>query len=212
MLVLGVDTSSAAITVALAEVTGDGVTAVAAREVVNPKGHGELLSPTIADCLAAASCVPRDIGAVVAGVGPGPYTGLRVGLVTAAGFADALGVPTYAVCSLDAIGGGARLVVTDARRKEVYWARYDAAGARVAGPGVDRPHEVAPEPVVVGAGARLYPEVFTATAGPDYPDPVTLIRLAADRVTAGAPSEPLTPLYLRHPDAAVPNAPKTVSQ
>src|SRR5690348_18492841 len=102
---------------------------------VNAKAHGELLAPSIADCLDEAGASPRDLGAIVAGLGPGPFTGLRVGLVTAAAMADALQVPSYGVCSLDAIAGAITdgselLVATDARRKEVYWAAY-RDGARI---------------------------------------------------------------------------------
>lgn len=211
MLVLALDTSSAAVTVALGDVGAD-VRARARQTVVNAKGHGELLAPTIAACFAEAGARPADLRAVVAGLGPGPYTGLRVGLVTAAAIADACGVPTYGVCSLDAIGSGERLVVTDARRKEVYWARYDAAGVRVDGPHVDKPADVPRAGAYAGSGTRLYPEVFAAPLDADYPDPVVLIALARDRIAGGAPSEALTPLYLRHPDAVVPGAPKQVRQ
>lgn len=208
MLVLALDTSSAAISVALA-VVEDAVDVRAQRQVVNPRGHGELLSPTIATALDEARVTPRDLGAIVAGVGPGPYTGLRVGLITAAAMADTLGIPTYGVCSLDGIAG-APLVVTDARRKEVYWARYDAAGNRVEGPFVDRPADVPHAENATGVAVRLYPDVFGEPLGDDYPDPVRLIARARDRIVASTPSEPLTPLYLRHPDAVVPGAPKPV--
>src|SRR5690348_5025890 len=83
-----------------------------------------------------------DLDAVVTGLGPGPFPGLRVGVVTAAALGDARGLPVVGVCSLDAVGSGARTVVTDARRKEVYWATYDAEGVRVDGPGVVRPEEL----------------------------------------------------------------------
>jgi tRNA threonylcarbamoyl adenosine modification protein YeaZ len=231
VLVLALDTSSAAISVAVAEVHGtprptspDADTSwgqtmahIVRRSVVNPRGHGELLSPTIAAALDEAGATPRDLGAIVAGVGPGPYTGLRVGLVSAAAMADALGIPTYGVCSLDGYyvshpGKPDTIVVTDARRKEVYWARYDAAGNRVEGPFVDRPADVPDAGAATGAGARLYPEIFGEPVGDDYPDPVRLMELARGRIVASAPSEPLTPLYLRHPDAVVPGAPKTVRQ
>ena len=210
MLVLGLDTSSAAISAAVAEVT-DTLDALARRQVINPRGHGELLAPTIAAVLADVGRTPADVGALVVGIGPGPYTGLRVGLVTAAAIADALRIPVYGVCSLDGISGG-ELVVTDARRKEVYWARYDADGARVEGPFVDAPADVPPAATVTGAGARLYPDAFGEPAGGEYPDPVALIARARERITGRAASELLTPLYLRHPDAVPPNAPKTVRQ
>jgi tRNA threonylcarbamoyl adenosine modification protein YeaZ len=211
VLVLGLDTSSAAISVAVATVDGDGVRALASRQVVNPKGHGELLAPTIDATLADAGVRPAHLAAVVAGIGPGPYTGLRVGLVTAAALADALGIPAYGVCSLDAIEG-APLVVTDARRREVYWARYDAHGVRVEGPFVDRPADVPAAEGATGAGARLYAHVFGEPLGADYPDPVVLITRACQRILDAAASDPLIPLYLRHPDAVVPGAPKSVRQ
>jgi tRNA threonylcarbamoyl adenosine modification protein YeaZ len=152
-------------------------------------------------------------------VGPGPFTGLRIGLVTAAALADALGLPTYGVCSLDAIAHaaprppGRLLVATDARRREVYWATYGPGAARLTGPSVDRPADVPTDSCssARGAGAEIYREELAMTAGePKYPPAVALAALAADRVIAGAPSEVLTPLYLRRPDATVPAAAKPV--
>lgn len=220
MLVLAIDTSSAAITAAVIDVSVEASVDVevrAERVTLNPRGHGEFLAPGIADCLASAGAGPADLRAIVAGTGPGPYTGLRVGLVTAAVMSDVLGVPAYGVCSLDAIAGAVErtaplLVATDARRKEVYWARY-VDGLRVDGPVVSRPADV---PVdageMAGAGARLYADVLALPmTGPDHPSVAALARLAADRVRAGAPSEPLTPLYLRRPDAVVPGAAKSVT-
>jgi tRNA A37 threonylcarbamoyladenosine modification protein TsaB len=106
-------------------------------------------------------------------------------------------------------------VASDARRKEVYWARYDAAGQRVDGPSVDRPADVPTDGVaaMAGAGAELYADVLGLLhTGRLAPDPVRLVALARDRIQSGALAEPLTPLYLRHPDAVVPGAPKPVSQ
>jgi tRNA threonylcarbamoyl adenosine modification protein YeaZ len=212
VLVLAIDTSSPAVTAAL--VTTDGEV-VAVRSELAARGHGELLAPSIAECLAAGAAP----AAVVAGLGPGPYTGLRVGLVTVAAFAHARGIPAYGVCSLDAIesgGSGDTVVVTDARRREVYWARY-RAGVRVEGPHVAHPHEVPVDGVanLAGAALDLYPDVWPAelTRLPHrYPDPAALVRLARDRILSGADPEPLAPLYLRRPDAVVPGAPKHVSQ
>ena len=154
---------------------------------------------------------------MVAGLGPGPFTGLRVGLVTAAAIADALGIPAYGVCSLDglAVAPGRLLVATDARRREVYRAVYDD-GARVLGPEVDRPAELAARGLGVtaaaGAGARMYADVLgVPLTGPDGPDPVALAARTADRVLSGAPGDPLTPLYLRRPDAVEPGRPKAVT-
>ncbi len=216
MLVLVIDTSSAAVTAAVLEVSS-GLAVRAERVTVNARGHGELLAPSIAACLTEAGVRPDGLTAIVAGVGPGPFTGLRVGLVTAAVLGETLDIPTYGVCSLDAIGAAcaedqALLVATDARRKEVYWARYDS-GVRVADPDVSRPADVPVEGLtaVAGAGAALYD--FGLTVRPLlYPPAAELGRCATERLLAGAPCEPLTPLYLRRPDAVASATSKRVTQ
>jgi tRNA threonylcarbamoyl adenosine modification protein YeaZ len=219
VLLLVVDTSTAAVTAAVIELIDDDPRLLAVRAPHDARGHGELLAPSIAAALDDASADIGDIGALVAGLGPGPFTGLRVGLVTAAVIADVRGVPVYGVCSLDGIGAALPdaenlLVATDARRREVYWARYER-GQQVHGPGVARPAEVDLTGVtaVAGPGAELYAEAWPDLPRHEiFPDPVALVRVARDRIAAGAPSDPLTPLYLRRPDATVPAAPKPVSQ
>jgi tRNA threonylcarbamoyl adenosine modification protein YeaZ len=217
VLALAIDTSSAAVTAAVVRVDGD-VRALAQRVTVDARAHGERLAPSIAECLAEAGAEPVDLDAIVAGVGPGPFTGLRVGLVTAAAMADALDIPAYGVCSLDAIAAAVPservLVAADARRREVFWARY-VDGTRVEGPDVARPADVSTvdSAAMAGAGARLYADVLgLPLLDVDYPDPTALVRLAARRIREPAPSEPLTPLYLRRPDTAEPHRPKAVSQ
>jgi tRNA threonylcarbamoyl adenosine modification protein YeaZ len=170
VLVLALDTSSAAVTAGIMAVSDTQLAPVAERTELNPRGHSELLTPNITGCLDDAGARPADIDAIVAGTGPGPFTGLRVGLVTAAALADTLGIPAYGVCSLDAIGDLARdepelLVVTDARRKEVYWARY-THGARTDGPHVSKPADVLFDGVTALAGAanEMYLDVW-----PDMP-------------------------------------------
>ena len=146
-MLLAFDTATPAVTVAL----HDGTHVLAETTAIDARRHGELLAAAIEALLAGAGASRRDITAVVSGTGPGPYTGLRAGLVTARVLGSALGVPVYGVCSLDVIaadaaaaaGGREFVVATDARRREVYWARYDAAGARLAGPDVGRPADVA---------------------------------------------------------------------
>ena len=220
MLVLAIDTSSAAVTAGIMAVSDTVLAPVAEWTELDPRGHSELLTPNIAGCLADADARPADLAAVVAGTGPGPFTGLRVGLVTAAALADTLGIPAYGVCSLDAIGDSARdepelLVVTDARRKEVYWARY-ARGVRQAGPAVANPADVPLDGVtaVAGAANELYAEAWPLLPRrlDRYPAPYSLVRCAAERIRAGAPTGVLTPLYLRRPDAVEPGAPKPVAQ
>jgi tRNA threonylcarbamoyl adenosine modification protein YeaZ len=211
VLVLALDTATPTLVAGLARWSADGVTEVLAeRSVPSGTKHAELLSPAIRGVLADAGLALRDVEAVVTGLGPGPFTGLRVGVVTAAGLADARGLPVVGVCSLDAIGDGARTVVTDARRKEVYWAAYAADGARIDGPGVVRPEDLAADGPYVGDvrfAERLGAPVESAevtTAG--------LLRAAAPQLADPSSAGPLLPLYLRRPDATPPAARKAVSQ
>lgn len=239
MLLLVVDTATPAITAAIASigpptvdgvsaggVSADGVSAggvsidvLASRVTIDARAHGELLAPAIAAVLAEVGKVAADLDAIVAGVGPGPFTGLRVGLVTAASLADALAIPAYGVCTLDAIGArvgpGRVLVATDARRREVYWAVYDA-GLRMGEPSVAKPADLdlpAGVRAAAGDGAHLYAETLglPLLAEPRYPVAHAFAALAAARVLDGAPTEPLTPLYLRRPDATEPGARRPVS-
>ena len=216
MLVLALDTATPASTATLTEVTGGALHGVAEHRTVDPRAHGERLAPAIEAVLTEAGVRPRDLGAIVAGLGPGPFTGLRVGLATAASMGQALAIPTYGVCSLDGIGRAAGpgrvLVATDARRREVYHATY-ADGVRESGPEVARPADV----VVAadrgaGEGVRRYAEIFGLPVEEHllYPPGAALVALAAERIVAGAPSEVLTPLYLRRPDAVEPAGRKPV--
>jgi tRNA threonylcarbamoyl adenosine modification protein YeaZ len=207
VLVLALDTATPASTAAVAEVTGAGMRGLAERREVDTRAHGELLAPAIAETLAEAGLRPADLDAIVAGVGPGPYTGLRVGLATAASMGQALRIPTYGVSTLDALGRAAGpgrvLVATDARRREVYWATY-ADGERTSGLDVGRPAEITVDADrAVGEGALKYSEIFGLPIDERllYPPGMALVALAADRVRARAPGEVLIPLYLRRPDA-----------
>lgn len=153
MLVLALDTSTPAVTAGVcrlesadAEHSAGGaqprVTTLAVRVTEDARAHAELLTPHILECLDSAGITAAELDAVVVGVGPGPFTGLRVGMATAAAFADAIGVPVHGVCSLDGLAARARaagvdgdvVVVTDARRREAYHARYDDDGVRTSGP------------------------------------------------------------------------------
>jgi tRNA threonylcarbamoyl adenosine modification protein YeaZ len=219
VLVLVVDSATPAVTAALAEVSDDAVVVRSQRRAVDARAHGELLAPAVEAVLAEAGARPRDLTAIVAGLGPGPFTGLRVGLVTAASIGQTLDVPTYGVCSLDALGllDGKVLVATDARRREVYWAVYED-GTRLTEPAVDLPATVAGRAaelgvaVAIGEGAHKYAEVLGMAARdePLYPPAAALAALAADRVRAKAPGERLTPLYLRRPDAVAQSVRKPV--
>jgi tRNA threonylcarbamoyl adenosine modification protein YeaZ len=212
VLVLALDTATSTLVAGLAVWSRHGETEVLAERAV-PSGtrHAELLTPAISGVLADAGLTMGDLDVVVTGLGPGPFTGLRVGVVTAAALADARGLPVIGVCSLDSIGSGARTVVTDARRKEIYWATYADDGSRLRGPSVDKPADVTlPEPVVgdpAFAADRLGRPVIPAevtTAG--------LLRAAGPQLADPSSAGPLVPLYLRRPDATPPTAIKAVSQ
>ena len=106
-------------------------------------------------------------------------------------------------------------MATDARRREVYWARYDAASGRLSGPAVTVPADLAPagpdRPPVAGTGPQLYPDLLGEPIEPAYPAAGTLARLAAARLAAGEPVPGAEPVYLRRPDARVPGPPKRVT-
>lgn len=195
-LTLGIDTSTD-VRVGLADETG----VLASRAVTDSRAHAEQLMPLVNATLAEAGRTLHDLGLIVVGVGPGPFTGLRVGVVTAQTLGFALGVPVRGVCSLDAVAaghlvagnpGGEFLAVSDARRREVYWARYDTDGRRVEGPAVSPASEL-PELPVVGPGAGL-------AGGTPSPLDGGILALAGPEL----PEVGLSPLYLRRPDATVP--------
>jgi tRNA threonylcarbamoyl adenosine modification protein YeaZ len=216
VLILGLDTATPAVTVAL----HDGGQPLAQLVTVDAHRHAELLAPAISKVIADAGVARTDLTGIAAGVGPGPYTGLRVGLVTARVLGAALDIPVYGVCSLDVIAADVEatagfLVATDARRREVYWAEYDERGDRVAGPAVNAPAEVPQRGrPTAGEGALLYPSYLPNGIAPTYPAATSLCRMAAAALAAGDTGRllPPEPLYLRRPDAREPSAPKRVSQ
>ena len=206
----------------------DGNRVVSEAFAVDARRHGELLTPMIAKVLADAGASRSDLTAVAVGVGPGPYTGLRVGVVTARVLGAVLGIGVYGVCTLDIIaadvqaGGREFGVATDARRKEVYWARYGPGGERVEGPLVSSASAIpdAATLAVAGTGAQLYPGAFGEVIGPAYPQARTLGQIVARQLGeapgAGAGNPPVQllaaePLYLRRPDAREPGPPKRVT-
>ena len=221
MRLLALDTATSAITAAV----HDGDRVLASRTVPDPRRTTELLAPLLRDVLTEAGTRPEEVTRVAAGTGPGPFTGLRVGLVTARTMAHVNGTTVLGVCSLDALAEAARragargelLVASDARRKEVYWARYSCTEEDVTAidePAVTRPADL-PEVVralpTVGRGPLLYPELLTAAPGPEVldVDAAVLADLAVARLTAGE-DMPAEPLYLRRPDTAAPAPPKSV--
>ncbi len=213
-MLLAFDTATPFVTVAL----HDGEDVVAERRSEQRMKHGEQLAPLIEAVLAGAGIVRQDLTAIAVGTGPGPFTGLRVGLVTARTLAFVLEIPVYGVCSLDVLAveaahgddpvGRDFVVATDARRKEVYLASYDDQGRRLDGPDVLRPADAASDLPVAGEGALLYPDAFPHAHPPVLPSASWLARAVVEELAELHDPEPL---YLRRPDAIAPGAPKRVS-
>ena len=222
MLVLALDTATPAVTAGVVQLTGDRVQQLSARVAHHTRKHAELLMPGVRDAVADAGSTLRDLDAVVVGTGPGPFTGLRVGMVTAAALGDALQVPVHGVCTLDAIARDARhglpdgvlLVVTDARRREVYWAGYRPDGRRVDGPHVEAPavlRDRLPALQAVAAAGAAAAETGLPVVEPAAPSPAALVAMARPALRSGRAAGPLEPLYLRRPDAVEPGPRKQVS-
>jgi tRNA threonylcarbamoyl adenosine modification protein YeaZ len=219
VLLLAFDTATPAVTVALY----DGQRVLAETTTVDARRHGELLAPAIAKVVADAGAEQRDLTAIAVGVGPGPFTGLRVGLVTARVYGRTLDIPVHGVCSLDVLARAAGpaadgrefLAVSDARRKELYWARYAGTGGRLTGPSVDRPADIPADLPVAGQAVSLYPDQLGEPIWPEHLSASVLATLVAEALagTASTPVELLDPepLYLRRPDAQIPGPPKRVT-
>ena len=215
---LALDTSTPTLVTGLVHTLADGSSDATENTVENTRAHNELLMPTIFQLLESSGSELHELTAIVVGCGPGPFSGLRVGMATASGLGHALPVPGYGVCSHDAIAWRAQqasasaeenlLVATDARRRETYWSSY-CCGDRG-----ERP-PVWPAFPSRRAAARVLANPTIATRLPDR-----LRALAQQEEVPAVPSarglvavadfavapQPLTPLYLRRPDAKVPAA------
>ena len=201
-MLLAIDTS-AGISVAVVD-RDAGI--LAERSSDDTRSHAELIGDFIHDCLAESGVAVSALSGIVAGMGPGPFTGLRVGIAAARVFAIGAGKPVIPVVSHDAIAFGLSeplLVVTDARRREVYWSLYsgmDDAGLpiRVGGPNLDKPADLQ-----TPAGYRRL-EAATVSAG-------SLGLLAESLYANKRPFAGSEPLYLRSPDVTPSDGPKRVS-
>lgn len=221
-MLLAIDTSAGT---SVALVDPESRQALAERSTDDSRRHAEVIGPFLAEVLAEAGVTPAEVTGVVAGMGPGPFTGLRVGIAAARTFAAARGVPFLPLVSHDAVAADQRqtdqpqtdqpqtdqrqagpfVVLTDARRREVYWSAYDADGVRIAGPGLAKPADL-DEAIRASRPEAATWERVTAVAIPAW----RLGALAADRLASGARFADDTPLYLRDPDVTMPGAPKRV--
>lgn len=238
-MLLGIDTSGAvSVAVARGELAGDSTDPspeiLAVRSDTRSRHHDEVLLALVEETLQAAGVTRGELTGVVVGRGPGPFTGLRVGLVSARSIASVLGVPLHGLSSLDALAHDALAhealaavpaergpvtvgVALDARRREVYHARYrrevDGEILRIAEPAVDAPAEVAAEltacDLLVGSGTALYPELLPATVELEHVDAGHLLLAASVLAARGEDLTSTEPMYLREPDAAKPTARKS---
>lgn len=208
VVILAIDTS-AGTSVAVVSLDGE---VLARRDTADTMRHAEVVGSAIAGVLADAGISSTDVTLVAGGVGPGPFTGLRVGLAAAAAFATARDIPLLPTVSHDAIARGyydehgpdafatGLRVVTDARRKEVYWSEFagfvDGVPVRIEGPAVAKPENLAAAPVQIDA---------TAVSAVD----LALVALAE---RAAGVSRAFDPLYLRSPDVTMSARPKRVVQ
>lgn len=214
-MILAFDTSTALTSAALV----DGSRVVAERAELDSRRHAEVQAPLLRQVLADAGGDISSVTAIACGVGPGPYTGLRVGIATARALGLAWGLPVIGVCSLDAIAEaaidagvpGAFAVAADARRREVYWATYDSRGDRVDGPLVTRPADIpaaARELAWCGQGATAHAETLgpstvagaVASSSLLYPHAAWLGRRVARLLAAGVTVTPATPTLAAHGD------------
>ena len=233
-MLLGIDTSGAvSVAVARGELAGDSTDPspeiLAVRSDTRSRHHDEVLLALVEETLQAAGVTRGELTGVVVCRGPGPFTGLRVGLVSARSIASVLGVPLHGLSSLDALAHEALAAVPaergpitvgvalDARRREVYHARYrrevDGEILRIAEPAVDAPAEVAAEltacDLLVGYGTALYPELLPATVELEHVDAGHLLLAASALAVRGEDLTSTEPMYLREPDAAKPTARKS---
>ncbi len=230
-MLLGIDTSGAvSVAVARGELTGPAPEVLQVRSDERSRHHDEVLLALIDETLNAAGVERTDLTGVVVGRGPGPFTGLRVGLVSARSIAAVLGVALHGLSSLDALAHQALAelaatrtgpvtvgVALDARRREVYHARYrreeDGTVRRTSEPAVGAPADVAAEltacDLLVGSGTGLYPELLPASADLVHADAGHLLLAAAALTARGEDLTSTEPMYLRAPDAAKPTARKS---
>lgn len=191
-MLLAIDTS-AGTSVAIV----DAGAVLAGADEPGTRRHAEAIGNLLHAVLRDAAVEPREIAGVVAGMGPGPFTGLRVGIAAARAFAFGVGVPVHPVVSHDAIAFGHTervLVVTDARRREVAWSLYEPDVRRLDGP------ELCPRDGF-DAIARRHPGV--PVLAPSTVSAASLGLVAEMLVAAGRPLGSPEPLYLRAPDVTL---------
>jgi tRNA threonylcarbamoyl adenosine modification protein YeaZ len=218
VLLLGLDTATAVTTVALVRSgPGTDVDLLAERSHLDPRRHGEVLPMQIDEVLRESGVKPGNLDAIAVGIGPGAFTGLRVGLATAEALGLALQIPVYGANTLDVLAFATKRpqpfgVLTDARRRELFWATYDSFDGRRSDPVVGTPEAahsaLAGLDVVCPPGT---PEVDGVQMQEgEEPSAVALCLLVLRRLATGSANDLPAPLYLRRPDVMPAAGPKSV--
>lgn len=220
-MILAIDTSSSFTSIAVV----DGYEVCAFAEHDDPRRHAEIISPMLRAVLTDVR--GREFTSIACGIGPGPYTGLRVGIATARALGLAWGIPVVGLCSLDAVAtqyvaeqaaSAPFRVAVDARRSEVYWAAYDQHGHRQEGPLVGRLEDVPDDGLVWVGPVGVHPDARWIARRVDrlLSDGVAIRAVDIDldihgadgtstsRALDGVELLPPSPLYLRRPDAQEP--------
>ncbi|MCZ3388749.1 MAG: tRNA (adenosine(37)-N6)-threonylcarbamoyltransferase complex dimerization subunit type 1 TsaB [Actinomycetia bacterium] len=218
MLLLGLDTATAVTTVALVR-SGSGAPdeVLGERSHVEPRRHGEVLPVQINEVLHTARVAPADLDAIAVGIGPGAFTGLRVGLATAQALGQALQIPVHGVSTLDVLAYDTGrhdgfAVATDARRREFFWATYTGHDSRSTAPAVGSAsvarNALLGLTVICPPGTPVI-DGLDPVAG-DQPSGSALCQLVLARLAGGEVLDRPVPLYLRRPDGTPSSGPKSV--
>jgi tRNA threonylcarbamoyladenosine biosynthesis protein TsaB len=216
MKILSLDTAMAACSAAVIDT--DHALPLAAAFQAMERGHAEALAPMVAEVMRASHLTFSEIDRIAVTVGPGTFTGVRIGLSFARGLGLARGIPVIGIDSLSAIAAneasrGPLLVVSDARNGEVYSATFDGERHPISGPRVTTATGAAEglprNALVIGTAkssvlAMSGRSDLAVSAAGDLPDAARFARLAASATPRGMPE----PLYLRAPDAKPQTAPR----
>ena len=225
-MILGIETAVEHVGVAV----GDHKGVRAGATVASDRRHAESLAPMISFVMSQAGITMDELSAVAVDVGPGLFTGMRVGIATAKSIAWALEIPVAPVCSLDALAAAARwsdvpvAAALDARRGEVYWALYrpgteSQSPVRITDPVVTSPEDLAihladraEEVVCLGSGFVRHAEVLASspwirpsTFADAHPSAAEVVRLGSVRLLqdGAVDAASVEPVYLRAPDAEI---------